>query len=407
MVGAKHGRAIMVNSTQHRGWVLSTRLRAGSALLAFAILAVLLVATQSAQAQTFTVLYNFAGGSDASGPFFGGLVQDKAGNLYGTTPLGGASGNGAVFKVTKNGKESVLHSFTGGADGAYPYSGLALSGNMLYGTTAVGGSGYGVVFEMNSKTGAEAVLYTFTGGVDGKYPETGLVRDKRGNLYGTTFWGGADSNGVVFKVVPKTKRETVLHAFDLTHGANSWSSLTLNPAETVLFSTAVNGGSGGAGVVFSLTIKTGRYIVLSTFTGHSDGGYPTGTLVLDPQGNLYGATGSTIYGNPGTVFKVVPKTKKRTVLYHFTGGADGLDPEGSVIRDKQGKLYGTTSGGGAHNDGTVFELVNGKETVLHSFDGSDGANPYCGLIQDSEGNLDGANGAGGSTGNGTVWKLTP
>jgi uncharacterized repeat protein (TIGR03803 family) len=375
--------------------------------LSAAVCVMAILAAPSAQAQTYSVLYNF-GGSAGAGPFFGSLAKDKSGTLYGTTTAGGSSGNGTVFKLTTSGTESVLHSFTGGPDGGYPYSGVVLSGNTLYGTAAIGGFGYGVVFEMNIKSGAETVLYAFTGGADGAYPETGLVRDKNGNLYGTTFWGGANANGVVFKLVPRSKRETVLHSFDYTHGANPLSGLTLNKTGRILFGTAVNGGSGATGVVFRLTIKKRAYTVLYNFNGQSGGGgYPSGTLALDPEGNLYGATGSTIYGNPGTVFEVVQKTKREIVLYAFTGGADGADPEGGVIRDKKGNLYGTTTDGGAKNYGTVFELVRGTQTVLHSFDESDGAGPQCGLIEDSKGNWYGTTGGGGSGDDGVVWEIRP
>jgi uncharacterized repeat protein (TIGR03803 family) len=408
--------------------LFKTRLRALSMPLVLAIvLFSALVAAPAANGQTYKVLYNFTGGSDGGWPYFGSLVQDKAGNLYGTTVGGGSSGYGTVFKVTKSGKESVLYSFTGGADGGYPSAGLVLSGNTLYGTTTDGGaSGDGVVFEVNTKTGTETVLYTFTGGADGAFPYAGLVQDKSGNLYGTTYEGGSRACyqgdggcGVVFQVVPKTKKEIVLHSFDYSDGANPSSGLTLDPTEKALFGTATFGGSsncrGGCGVVFSLTIKSGTYNVLYNFTGSPDGAHPEGTLALGPTGNLYGTTvngGNDI--DAGTVFEVVPKTKKETVLYIFPGGADGGGPNG-VIRDKKGKLYGTTAGGGTTDAGTVFEVVpNTKtETVLHSFGGSDGWGPLCGLLQDSKGNLYGTTYAGGSGtgcdsyGCGVVWEITP
>jgi uncharacterized repeat protein (TIGR03803 family) len=389
------------------------RLRTLSMALAFAIVLLpALAASPSAQAQTYNVLHNFTGGSDGGFPLYGSLVHDKAGNLYGTTYQGGGSSYGTVFKVTKSGKETVLYSFTGGADGGYPYAGLVLSGNALYGTAANGGYGYGVVFEVNIKTKSENVLYTFTGGADGAYPFAGLARDKKGNLYGTTNLGGA-GYGTVFEVVPKTKKETVLHSFDYTDGAYPYSGLTLNTTEKMLLGTAAYGGSGtgcslGCGVVFSLTIKTRTYTVLYNFMGSSDGAYPGGTLALDPKGNLYGTTGGGGSGSGfGTVFEVAPKTKKETVLYSFTGRADGAAPEGGVIRDKKGKLYGTTESGGTYGYGTVFELVKGTETVLHSFDYSDGSEPFCGLTMDSKGNLYGTTEEGGSSGFGVVWEITP
>jgi uncharacterized repeat protein (TIGR03803 family) len=368
------------------------------------------------------VLYNFTGKPDGANPRYGSLVRDEAGDLYGTTWEGGSSDYyGTVFKVTKSGTENVLYSFTGGADGGYPVAGLVLSGNTLYGITSYGGNnacydgyayGCGVVFEVNIKTGAETVLHTFTGGSDGGYPKAGLVQDRKGNLYGTTSDGGANSYfGTVFEVDPKTKKETVLHSFGDNDGDYPTSGLTLNTTETILFGTALEGGSNGAGVVFSLAIRTRTYNVLYNFTGPPDGDAPWGTLALDPKGNLYGTTLSGGSDNCtdgcGTVFEVVPRTKKETVLYSFTGGASGYYPYSGVIRDNKGNLYGTTFRGGASSDGTVFEVAEGTESVLHSFDGSDGANPFCGLVQDSKGNLYGTTYEGGSDGAGVVWEITP
>jgi uncharacterized repeat protein (TIGR03803 family) len=391
--------------------------------LAFAIVLLsALAAAPTAQAKSYKVLYNFTGGSDGGYPDYGSLVEDKAGDLYGTTWEGGSSDHyGTVFKVTSSGTENVLYSFTGGADGGYPVAGLVLSGNTLYGITSYGGNnacydgyayGCGVAFEVNIKTGTETVLHTFTGGSDGGYPKAGLVQDRKGNLYGTTSDGGANSYfGTVFEVDPKTKKETVLHSFGDNDGDYPTSGLTLDPTEKVLFGTALEGGSNGAGVVFSLAIRTRTYNVLYNFTGGSDGGGPWGTLALDPEGNLYGTTNSGGASHAGTVFEVVPRTKKETVLYSFKDeGGDGVPPDSGVIRDKKGNLYGTTSyGGDEGGEGTVFEVVpNTKtETVLHSFDGSDGELPVCGLIQDSKGNLYGTTYEGGSYGAGVVWEITP
>jgi uncharacterized repeat protein (TIGR03803 family) len=394
--------------------------------MALALVTVLLsaLAAPAAKGQTYNVLYTFTGGSDGAFPYYGSLVQDKAGSLYGTTQGGGSSGYGTVFKVTQGGTETVLYSFTGGADGGYPYAGLVLSGNALYGNTTYGGSekcydgyayGCGVVFEVNIKARTETVLHTFTGGSDGGYPWASLVEDDKGNLYGTTEDGGASGYGAVFEVVPKTKKETVLHSLDDKHGAYPYSGLTLNTTERVLFGTTRFGGSSDSGVVFSLAIGTGTYNVLYNFTGWSDGGAPWGTLALDPSGNLYG---TTLYGGSdnctygcGTVFKVVPRTKKESVLYSFPGGASGYNPYSGVIRDKKGNLYGTALRGGSSDCiggcGTVFDVVKGAESVLHTFDGSDGAYPFCGLTMDSKGNLYGTTYTGGSDDWGVVWEITP
>jgi len=159
------------------------------------------LALAQVQAQTFTVLHSFTGGTDGASPQ-GGLVRDKAGNLYGTTASGGASGNGVVFKLDTTGTETVLHSFTG-PDGTLPYAGLVgdKAGN-LYGTTAFGGTlGDGTVFKVDT-TGTETVLHSFTGADGGEPLWAALVRDKAGNLYGTTYGNGTFGYGVVFKLTP-------------------------------------------------------------------------------------------------------------------------------------------------------------------------------------------------------------
>ena len=285
--------------------MLRTSPLARSASLAFLAVNLLLGA---AWAQKETVLHSFAESPDGDGPYYGALVLDKKGNLYGTTITGGgASGAGTIFKVTPSGKEKVLYSFTGGTDGANPLAELVFDtqGN-LYGTTVAGGRdscnapfgyGCGVVFKL-SKAGKEKVLYSFSGGRDGANPYAGLARDAKGNLYGTTVYGGASSNC---------------------------------PA-------------GECGVVFRLS-RTGKERVLYSFCSQSkctDGLFPQGGLVFDAKGNLYG---TTVYGGAygeGTVFKVTPWGKE-TVLYSFcslSNCRDGAQPYAGVVFDTAGNLYG-------------------------------------------------------------------
>jgi uncharacterized repeat protein (TIGR03803 family) len=378
-----------------------------SPLVAVTSFLLILLSARSTQAQTFTVLYNFDGGSQGAYPSYGSLVEDSAGNLYGTTNSGGSFGWGTVFKVVPStGTETVLYNFTGGADGGAPYCTLALSGNALYGTTPDGGSkSYGVVFVVNITTGAEKVLYNFTGGADGAYPKGGPVLSS-GALYGTTSAGGSLGYGVIYKVVVKTGAETVLHTFDQSDGAYPFSSLTLSKTGNILYGATPSGGSLGYGVVFGLSTNGSGYKVLYNFTG-ADGEGPYGRVALDAAGNVYGAT---IYGGTfgfGVVFKVVPRSGTETVLYNFTGGADGGNPQGGVVRSQAGALYGTAEYGGANGFGTVFSVVSGTETVLHSFDSSDGADPLSGVIVDSKDNLYGTANHGGSDGAGVVWEIEP
>jgi uncharacterized repeat protein (TIGR03803 family) len=370
--------------------------------------------TPTASVPAYSVLYTFGQeGPDGCYPF-AGVVRDPAGNLYGTTINGGASGWGTVFKLDATGKETVLYSFTGGADGSEPFAGLVrdAAGN-LYGTTASGGTspfGNGVVFKLDT-TGKETVLYTFTGGADGGEPFAALVKDAAGNLYGTTIAGGAFGQGTVFKL-DTTGKETVLHSFDGSDGAYPSEDLTRDAAGNLYGTTLfVAGGGLNYGVVFKLD-TAGKETVLHSFRGYpADGAfsvYGTGRgLVRDAAGDLYGTTDSGGAFNDGLVFRV-NTTGKETVLYSFTGGLDGGNPSVGLVRDAAGNLYGTAVTGGADDCGddgcgVVFKLdPTGRETVLHSF--APGAVPNGSLVRDSRGNLYGTSRGPGC---GCIFKVAP
>jgi len=402
----------MTRTVRHGNWSgQNARARGG---LALAVLVLGVLATRSAPAQTFSVLYNFTCAPDGAYPY-AGLVRDAAGNLYGTTIGGGSFSDGTVFKIDTTGDESVLHSFTGGADGEGPYAGLVFADGYLYGAASAGGpSDAGVVFKMTTR-GKETVLHSFTGGDgDGAYPEGNLARDAAGNLYGTTYYGGASDYGVVFKV-DTTNMETVLHSFAgyPTDGAYPHlSSLLLDTAGN-LYGTTYVGGAYGDGVVFKLD-TTNEKTVLHNFTGGADGGNPFGALFRNSAGSLYGtaSTGGTApcsYNGCGVVFRV-STTDRETALYSFAGSpTDGQSPMGGLVRDSAGNLYGTTPYGGAFDNGVVFKLdTTGKETVLHSFSPySDGAVPQGSLVRDPAGNLYGTTNSGGASNCGVVFKLTP
>jgi len=403
----------MSNTLQQR--IAKMRLGAASAALTLVAVSGLgVITTQSAQAQTFTVLYNFTGSPDGESPF-GGVVRDTAGNLYGTTQLGGASGYGTVFKTDASGKETVLYSFTGGGDGGYPVGGLVRdTASNLYGTTYEGGaSGYGTVFKVSRK-GKETVLHSFTGGPsDGAIPFGGLIRDKTGNLYGTTYGGGADPFcfclGVVFKV-DTSGTETVLHSFTGSDGDGafpSYTSLLMDAAGNFYGVTSEGGSYAVLGLAYKLS-RSGKETALHSFAGGTmDGCFPYGTPAMDLKGNLYGTTNGCGSTSVGIVWKVSEKGTF-TVLHNFAGGAtDGAYPYAGVILDAKGNLYGATETGGTSDTGTVYKLSKtGTLTLLHSFAGSDGAYPDGGLIWDAKGDLYGTAVEGGSGGYGTVWKLT-
>lgn len=365
------------------------------------------VTTQSAPAQTLHVLYNFAGASDGGDPY-ASLIRDAAGNLYSTVDYGGTSFAGAVFKVAPDGSETVLYSFTGGADGAYPFSPVVRdSAGNLYGTTSMGGSAdAGVVFKVDP-SGTETVLHSFTGGADGIIPIGGLLRDKAGNLYGTTSQGGTSNDGVLFKINPRGK-ETLLHTFTGSTKDGKYPSYTslLMDALGNLYGVTEEGGSADGGILYKLG-KTGKLTILHSFTGGTtDGCNVLGTPFMDAAGNFYGTTSSCGTHTLGTVWKV-NKYGKEKLLHSFAGGtSDGEYPLAGVIMDANGDLYGNTETGGASNVGTVYEVnKSGQFTLLHSFDGTDGKYPYGSFAQNAKGTLFGTTQNGGTIGYGTVWKL--
>lgn len=396
---------------------------------ALAVAGMLLFGATGAQPQenppakppAYRVVHAFTGGADGSdydtlAPFDLGLIGDSRGNVYGTTPAGGdvtggefspcgEFGCGVVYKLDANGKQTVLHAFTGPPDGSAPVLGLVRDqeGN-LYGVTIFGGSApmaSGTVFKV-SPNGTETVLYSFTGGPDGGLPWAGLVRGEDGDLYGTASSGGAPDCfgggcGVVFKL-DKTGKETVLYSF--TGGEDGGRPLAglIRDEEGNLFGTALFGGHFGQGVVFKLD-PNGKETVLHSFAGANDGTAPTVGLARDEEGNLYGAANGGMF-NWGVAYKVDHKGNF-SVLHAFTGGAEGGVPQGRLLL-AGGKLYGTNYYGGnietdCYGCGVVFQLDRtGKETVLYSFIGGvAGWGPYGRLLEQEDGTLYGVTGFGG------------
>jgi uncharacterized repeat protein (TIGR03803 family) len=372
---------------------------------------ILLTLGASVQAQTFTTLYNFTGGADGGYPY-GGVVEDASDNLYGTT-LSGSVGAayGVVFKVDTTGTETVVHSFAGPpTDGAWPEDALLRdkAGN-LYGTTSLGGtSSYGVVFRVDT-SGKETVLHSFGGGTkDGCNPYGGLIRDSHGNLYGMTSGCGTAGYGVVFKLAKRGK-ETVLHSFKggAKDGASpSYGNLLADKLGN-LYGVTWGGGSSGLGVVFKIDTTRKETVLHSFAGGTTDGCYLYGTPAMDRLGNLYGTTYQCGSSNYGTVWKV-GKNNRETILHNFAGyPSDGANPYSGVVRDSKGNLYGDTNQGGASHWGAVYELSkNGTLTLLHSFAGTDGGDPVGGLLLDPKGNLYGTTECTGTC-FGTVWLYMP
>ena len=405
------------------------------------LISFLVIAGQPLPAQTysFSVLHAFTGKPDGANPK-ANLVRDSAGNLYGTTENGGAngpsSGDGAVFKLTRAGQESVLYSFgsrSNSSDGGAPVAGLVRDpGGNLYGTTRSGGNSGsdGVVFKL-TPADVDSVLYTFTGGKDGSGPLGPVIRDAAGHLYGTTFSANGHSpSGVAFEIT-SPGHEIALHTFGTqTDGAGPAAGL-IEDSQGNLFGTTEFGGENregqsADGTVFEID-AAGQESVLYNFCNAegtnicADGKYPEAGLVRDAEGNLYGTTSGGGVNDDGVVFKLAPPASPsdswtETVLYSFGSehnAADGRTPLAGLAMDGEGNLYGTTELGGV-SYGVVFKLdALGNYTVLYAFTkGTDGANPYAGVILDAAGNLYGTTYAGGDLnacsggGCGTVFKLT-
>jgi uncharacterized repeat protein (TIGR03803 family) len=378
-----------------------------------------------AEAANFKLLHSFAGGSDGCYPGFGSLVMDGAGNLYGTTTGGGTCGIcGNVFKLAPDGTETPLYSFTCGSNGEEPDGLFRDANGNLYGTTIAGGgdSGCGVVFEFTAR-GTEKTLHTFSGPPnDGCTPFDAPIMDGSGSLYGTTTGGGANRVGSVFKLA-KDGPESLLRSFNETRGGCSpLASLVIDATKNLFGVAQTCGSTHHAGTVFELS-PHGRETVLYKFKGPpNDGSVPQGTLIKDQSGNLYGTLNRG--GRPGceadegcgAVFELAPDGTE-TIIHFFTGKrGDGGNPVAGVIADSSGNFYGTTEFGGSNaacngdvGCGTVFEIApDGTETVLHSFgDGSKGANPVAGLVADGQGNFYGTASNGGADGYGTVFEITP
>jgi uncharacterized repeat protein (TIGR03803 family) len=395
-----------------------------------------------------TILWNFQqlGSNDGFNPE-GGLVFDKAGNLYGTTVNGGGAtpngcgtfgGCGAVFRLSPKGNgqwaEKVIYAFQGFSDGANPNDSLAIdSAGNVYGTTYAGN---GVAFRVapnSDGSWTETTLYSFSGGADGGAPFGGLIFDQGGNLDGVTSRGGTGTGcygfpcGTIFQLTPGLNgqwSEKVLFSFNLDDGQAPSGKLLLDRAGN-LYGTTVYGGSssgGSKGVVFELTPGgNGQWnaSVLWNFTGGSDGGNPE-FGVIAVAGKLYGAVAdSLVYGQNGNgvIFELTPSQGKwnETTIENFAY-ADGGRPQAALVADAAGNLYGVSSEAGSHGFGSVFKLTNSasgwKEQTLYNFPTGAPTGTYSysnpsTLIFDADGNLYGETETGGSAEYGMIFELSP
>jgi uncharacterized repeat protein (TIGR03803 family) len=290
-------------------------------------------------------------------------------------------------------------------NGAYPSGGLALDarGN-LFGTTEFGGAGnLGTVFVVPAGTGFISTL-AFFNYTNGDNPLGSTVLDARGNLFGTTANGGINGRGTVFELAAGSGSITTLASFNYTNGAHPVGGLILD-AQGNLFGTTSNGGANGRGTVFEIVAGSGSLTTLASFN-YTNGAIPVGRLALDAQGNLFGTTSNGGANGRGTVFEIVAGSGSITTLASFNG-VNGAYASGGVALDARGNLFGTTQLGGANNVGTAFEVPagSGSITTLASFNVANGANPMGGLILDAPGNLFGTTQVGGANDAGTAFEI--
>ncbi len=353
-------------------------------------------------------LGSFNGVTNGANPV-AGLIEDSAGNLFGTTQGGGMDSYGTVFEVPAGTSTITTLAWFDATDGYGPTGGLIEdSAGNLFGTTAGGGpDDGGTVFEVLAGTNTITDLAWFNGvnGTDGAYPEAGLIEDSQGDLFGTTNEGGANGVGTVFEVAAGSNAVTTLASFNGSNGAYPYTGL-IEDSQGNLFGTTAFGGVNNDGTVFEVAAGTNTITDLAAFNG-SNGSVPYAGLVEDVAGDFFGtaASGGTYYS--GTVFEVLAGTNTITDLASFNVN-DGNVPWGGLVEDSAGNLFGTANQGGASRAGTVFEVAAGSGTIttLASFNGSNGDFPYTGLIEDSQGNLFGTTYDGGAGGWGTVFELT-
>jgi uncharacterized repeat protein (TIGR03803 family) len=401
-------------------------MKADKLIVSFLLLCFALSA-QAHASNGIDVLHTFSGGNDGSYPY-AGLVSDAAGNIYGTTQIGGAYGAGTVFKLSpsSNGKWefSVLYTFTGGVDGGNPLGSLVFDpAGHAYSTVSSGGAnGLGGVFELAppaqndaGKAWREKVLYSFEGGSDGAIPFGNVLFDAAGNLWGTTSIGGTahigcppiKGCGTIYALTPTGDggwKERIVHRFSdaFKDGSIPRAGLVADAAGN-LYGTTYEGGDtlacngDGCGMVYELEFASTNHYTYKKLVDFNvnNGAYAQGPLFIGPNGILFG---TTLYGgldNAGTIFSLTPASGGWTfqTIYSFNV-FDGLQPCGNLALDASGNIYGATYEGGTNDWGAIFQLVPGAsgwtENLLYSalVGGTDfGANPLGGVMLDAANNL--------------------
>jgi uncharacterized repeat protein (TIGR03803 family) len=331
---------------------------------------------------TQTVLYSFSG-PDGATPT-ASVILDSAGNVYGTTALGGAFNSGTAFELTPTDRgpwtETLLHSFGSGTDGYQPSEIAFSSSGDIYGTTQFGGTASagsdngGTVYRLTFADGAwtETLLYSFPGdflGPNGDLPFGGLAIDHAGNLYGVTQAGGANGHGTVFtlaRAADGSFTERIIHSFHITDGDLPNSTPVFDSAGNLYGTTHFGGNanlcpSEGCGTIYELTKNSdGSWSeILLRELQNQDGSGAVGPVVFDRDGNLYAAAQAGGAYSWGTILKLTPRTSApwaETIVHDFTNNPDGASPSGILV-DSSGSIFGTTGAGGSSQLGVIFEIA--------------------------------------------------
>ena len=353
-----------------------------------------------AGSNTATTLVSFSGG-DGSDPV-GALYEDAAGDLFGTTETGGSANDGTVFEVSAGSHAlTTVVNFTG-SNGAYPQAGLvANSAGDLFGTTSSGGSANaGSIFELSAGTHALTTLVSCNAST-GYGPNSSVILDSAGDIFGTTGAGGTSDYGTVYEVVAGAHTLTTLLNFGPSNGDDPVGNIVMDSAGDI-FGASQFGAAGLVGQVYELAAGTHAFTSLASFT---DNIYPLAGLVMDSAGDLFGTVVGGNYSTSGMVYEVAAGTHALTTLATFSG-ANGENPQCTLVEDAAGDLFGTTPDGGTLSGGTVFEVAAGTHalTTLVDFNGG-GSQPWGSVVEDSAGDLFGTTVYGGSYGNGTVFEV--
>ncbi len=357
----------------------------------------------------------------------GSLIQGIDGNLYGMTTYGGAvdanSGApscGSIFKCSTLGAGKIFSYFDANSVGFRNIAKViqAKDGN-FYGMTASGGFNLEGVIYKCTPDGIVTNVYTFSGGsTDGQNPMGNLLQGRDGNFYGLTFEGGANNSGTIFKWNPTTATETVLYSFaGGSDGQGPQGSLIQATNGNFYGMTFNGGGAPDAGTIFEWNPTTATETVLYSFTGTTDGGNPTGSLLQASDGNLYGLNSGTGYNLSGTtviagaIFQWNMTSQTFNLIKFFQSypaNGDAYSPMGSLIQTKNGLLYGLAQSGGVHSSGAIFSynIPAVTESVVYSFGATptDGTSPQGDLLQASDGNLYGITNSGGAFNSGIIFK---